>query len=123
VWFAAILAQPAPLMSWLMQATMHTPVAATSASGATTMPGMPDMSGTHGDASTHHGLPADHGCMQLGACCCAPVLTKPLGVVASVPGAPIRIGRASIPSNVALTPPQVPAHARPFAIGPPAAIA
>jgi hypothetical protein len=122
VWFAAILAQPAPLMSWLMGATMHTHVAAAGpATAATTMPGMPDMSGTHGDAPTHHGIPADHGCMQLGACCCAPVLTRPLGVVPSIPGAPIRLARASIPSNVAVTPLQVPAYARPFAIGPPAA--
>lgn len=119
VWFVAILAQPAPLMSWLMRATMHTHVVATAGMNAAdnSMPGMP---GTHGGA-THHSAPVDAGCMQLGTCCCAPVLTKPLGVVPSIPTAPIRLVRASIPSNVASTPPQVAAHARPFAIGPPAA--
>lgn len=84
------------------------------------MPGMPGMQGTHGDA-THHGTPIDPGCMQLGTCCCVPVLTKPLGVVPSIPTAPIRFVHASIPLNVAWTPPQVAAHARPFAIGPPPA--
>ena len=123
-----------------MRATMHTHAMAGASTGtaATTMADMADMadlsttpdmsgtsnpnSGTHGDGSTHHGPPVDPGCMQLGTCCCAPVLTKPLGVVPSMPTAPIRFVHAALPLNVAWTPPQVAAHARPFAIGPPDAL-
>src|SRR6185437_5462767 len=61
VWFVAILAQPAPLMSWLMRATMHSPVTAAAGTGTgdDAMPGMPDMarlsdgSGPHQDTATH----------------------------------------------------------------------
>ncbi len=124
LWFAAILAQPAPLMTPLMLATMPmgTMAGAGTHAAAHMSRDMAGMPGSDDNASSPPRAPADQRCMHLGACCCTPVLTKSFDAVPQIPEAPIRLVRADIPSNVASTPRQLPAHARPFAIGPPAVL-
>lgn len=108
-------------MAFLMRATMRAQAVAGVAPDASDPPAMPNMAGMPA-TTPHHPAPVDLSCAHLGACCCAPVLTAPRDVVPDIPAAPVRVVQASIPSNVAFAPAAAPAHARPFAIGPPAAL-
>lgn len=121
LWFAAVLIEPGPLTMCLMPVTMG----AGTMAGMSQMQRMPGMDGAASMPTTpsRNQAPVDPTCMHLGACCCAPVITAPVDVVPPVPAPPIRIVRVGRPDNVASTPPSAPAHAHPFAIGPPASVA
>jgi hypothetical protein len=75
-----------------------------------------------GEGASHHHAPSSKQCTCLGACCCAPTISAPIGAVATLPAertVEVRVVTTWTTSDLTLSAVE---YAHPFANGPPSRV-